>query len=171
MAVTIAFALLSFLAVAAALGTLLADRPIDSSLSFVFCMVALGGILGLLGLGFAAVAQLAVAGVLSSLLLLVTWPPQAHRASPLRARYLIAVVPLAVLIVWTLSRFTPGDPTAGPAFVGTAAGSHWSVLGRELVGRYGVVLALLGLLLLASLVSVAYTFQRKDPALDSEEEQ
>ena len=55
-----------------------------------------------------------------------------------------------------MARGVLGDPTFTSLPVWAARGDHVSALGQELVTRHSILLTLLGVLILASIVSVAH---------------
>ena len=156
MTAAVALALLLILAVTGAGGVLLCRRPAQCCAAFILCCAALAGVYGFLDLRFAAIVQAAVGVGLCGLVFIIVLP-WFERQDQRTGWYALTVVPLLALITWVLSRSAVRDLTAGPPLpMWAVAGSHLAALGREWIGRHAVLLILLGLLLLTSLVGVAY---------------
>ena len=132
--------------------------------------IALSGFCLLLDLHFLAAVQLTVNLYLAGIILTTGKPERSATAlditALLRPGRVLGYVAGGVLFVglaWllaatsqTMARGMLGEPTFNSLPMWAARGDHVSALGQELVTRHSVLLILLGLLILASIVSVAH---------------
>jgi NADH-quinone oxidoreductase subunit J len=176
MIISVLFVVLAVLAVASAGGLLFFRRVDRCVLSFLLCATALAGLYLLLNLQFMAAIQLTMGvGLLGSLL--VTSLPISREqpgstpqrvvddtpgSGPLdRLRWVVvAAVAFAAAVYWGIARGTIGEPVPTSPPVWAVPGEHIPALGKEITTSYLIPFALLGLLLLACVVSAAYQFRQ-----------
>jgi NADH:ubiquinone oxidoreductase subunit 6 (subunit J) len=164
------FGLLAVMAISGAGGILFCRRRLACVSSWVLCSAALSGFCLLLDLYFLAAAQFTVNLYLAGIILATGRPERGAPAReitspshPGRVLWYIAGGAFFVGLAWLLATRNQaiaqemlGEPTLNSLPMWAARGDHVSTLGQELANRHAVLLALLGVLILASIVSVAY---------------
>ena len=159
------FGLLAIVAISGAGGILFSRRRLTCVSSWVLCSAALSGFCLLLDLHFLAAVQLTVNLYLAAIILAASRSersiPGHDITSPSRPGQVIGYVAAGATLVglaWLLMTRSGilGEPMLNSLPMWAARGDHISALGQELVNRHSILLALLGLLILASIVSVAY---------------
>ena len=169
------FGLLAALTIAGAGGVLFSRRRLTCVSSWVLCSAALSGFCLLLDLHVLAAAQFTVNLYLAGIILAAGRPEQsapsrtvASSRRPGRVLWYVAGGALFVGLAWLLAARSQaiagalatgmlGEPMLDSLPMWASRGDHISSLGQELANRHSILLALLGLLLLASIVSVAHT--------------
>lgn len=153
---TVTFAILALLALVGAGGLLLYRRILPCLASFFTCAAALAGLYLLLNMQFMALVQLLTGFSLAGAWLtanLSSFPEERHRPA---LRYLPPAVLLGAAICWSILRGRVGEPIPISSPVWAARGTYLSALGEQLSGPYVTLFVLVGLLLLAAMVSAAY---------------
>jgi NADH:ubiquinone oxidoreductase subunit 6 (subunit J) len=167
---SVLFGLLAAAIICGAGGILFSRRRLTCISYWMLCSTALSGFCLLFDLHFLAISQLTVSLYLAGIILVISRPQRrapAHNISALlhpgHVLWYVAGGALFVSLVWLLATNSQattqamlGDPALNSLPMWAARGDHISALGQELANRHSLLLTLLGFLILASIVSVAY---------------
>jgi NADH:ubiquinone oxidoreductase subunit 6 (subunit J) len=154
---TIAFVVLALVSLAAVLGLLVSHRLPTAIASFGLYTAALVLMYVLLNLRFAAAVQLAVNVTLAAALWVgIPGGEMEHVPKSSNAWYALAAAPFAVLACWSVAQGTVGESAPDLIPVWATRGSYLQAVGGQLLSSYLVPFLLVALLLMVSVVAVAY---------------
>ncbi|MBN1583882.1 MAG: hypothetical protein JXA89_24455 [Anaerolineae bacterium] len=171
MIVTLSFILLAFLAMAGAVGVLFFRRTLHCAYSFLLCCVALVGLCFLLNLAFLALVQLFTTLMIAGLLAVGTPGSQHNPASLLRPklRWLPVALILLAIIIWAIIGGRIGEPILQSTPIWAIHGERVAAFGQEMINNRLVLLELVGLFLLASIVSITHLTRQSQKVSSSDE--
>jgi len=164
---TIAFYVLSFLAVFSAIMVITNDRPIVSGLYLLLCFVAVAGLYVTLAAPFIAAMQLVVySGAIIVLILFVIMLLNQHREDPsARPRWLQAMAVVAAVMIGGLVYLglVSSRTVLGMRELSDVGGMKNNVeqLARHLFSTYTVPFELISILLLAAIVGAVFLSKKR----------
>jgi NADH:ubiquinone oxidoreductase subunit 6 (subunit J) len=159
--VAVPFVVLAAMAIVGAGGILLCRRAGRCVVSYLLCCSALAGLYGILGMDYIAVIQLVTSlGMAGLFLAFLTSEQAAHARMPDALWCAVIALAFLTLTMYAIFHGSLGEPVLGTLPIWAVPGEHLSTLGSELLERYTILLALLALLLLASILAVAYVIRQ-----------
>jgi NADH-quinone oxidoreductase subunit J len=161
--ITLLFTALAVLSIVGTGGLLVCRQVAHCACSFLLSAVALIGLYLLLNLQFIAAVQLvASAGLVSIGIALGLPATREHRQSNRLLWLSVAALPFIALAYWGITTGTIGEPTLVSPPMWAARGSPVASLGSEFIKRYTIPYALIGLLLLVSIVTATYLLRSRE---------